>query len=751
MGVLGLTTYINNYTTCLKNYDLYNTYVVIDGNAVASGLYQEGVLGYNCFGGDYDKYAHCVSTFFNDLLKCNITPLIIFDGAFEDKKLDTNYKRMKDRINIASIANPERQSRSALFPLLFLDVFKYVVKEKCLKVTSSLFEADNDIACIAKILDCPIISNDSDFYIFDVKYIPYRTIYYGTTRIENNFVKKCKMFTLDHFLECFPGTDKTAMPIAALLLGNDYINSTMFGYFYKEIISYQRYKKNFNPRQQKLDTVFRWLQHETLQTAVTKIIDATKITKRKEIIASIDMTISGYGILMPSLLIPLGLSSDLSNKLEDLPKYNYEYQDAFKVNDNKMSILNLNLIYNDNCDLNITVPTNISNIVKIIPSWFIKDFSQGKFPSYFVDILDQQRIMCPVQVEDFYEPPCINIALKIIQVIFNLLVSMIKKNRPSVLEYIGRGRFTNINTKTLFCESTCLENLSSLIELRNSSVTDRQKLLNRLFGCSDEFINQYPPEWKLYMGVLKYWSDEADKKFRTKYHIYTLLFSMLFHIIDMKIGFFCRKRSTFDNKYRTFLNTYKLPENRRIKASPLNMSMPISEAYNSVYEEDCILIMPFFLSQFEFKKEFVKNTKKFCASVVHAFSLFQISLKYSLNLNTLLDHPYQETDVAKLFNGTLTYNLYNKFKEHNDIDEYVSTILQRSPSLLQFFFSILTSVKTILSDKLCSPVINNNKKQTRHRKKDIDKLVIKVDNLIVEDQPCPRYNDENNRYAVLNK
>lgn len=38
------------------------------------------------------------------------------------------------------------------------------------------FEADNEIAAIARQLKCPVLSYDSDFYIYDVLYIPFSSV-----------------------------------------------------------------------------------------------------------------------------------------------------------------------------------------------------------------------------------------------------------------------------------------------------------------------------------------------------------------------------------------------------------------------------------------------------------------------------------------------------------------------------------------------------------------------------------------------
>lgn len=87
MGVRGLTTYIAEHSDLyLLSHKLQNTYVVIDGNSIASQLYKKCTKSDSVFGGDYDEYHKIVTDFFKALTKCNITPIVIFDGGYEKKK-----------------------------------------------------------------------------------------------------------------------------------------------------------------------------------------------------------------------------------------------------------------------------------------------------------------------------------------------------------------------------------------------------------------------------------------------------------------------------------------------------------------------------------------------------------------------------------------------------------------------------------------------------------------------------------------
>ncbi|XP_033354281.1 protein asteroid-like isoform X2 [Bombus vosnesenskii] len=228
MGIPGLTTYINNRSDrYLEYYELHNTYLVIDGNSVCCSIYNLYAKCNCAFGGDYDNYAQCVSDFFNDLLRCKVTPLVLFDGGSENKKFRTVIKRTKQKIRAAWSFSPLNQRNMKFFPLMLQEVFIDVMREKNIRHVQCLFEADNDIASVARILNCPVLSYDSDFYIYGTLYIPFDTLdtYVVKNPNGNGYMKCCKIYKVENLLKSFKGLDQSMLPLAAILLGfsKDYV------------------------------------------------------------------------------------------------------------------------------------------------------------------------------------------------------------------------------------------------------------------------------------------------------------------------------------------------------------------------------------------------------------------------------------------------------------------------------------------------------------------------------------------------
>lgn len=97
MGVRGLTTFIaKNTEQYLDPFELHDCNLVIDGDNLASQLYNR--TKFSAFGGQYDEYYKQVCSFFHLLKSCNVTPFVLMDGGYEEKKMRTIKGRLQTRI-----------------------------------------------------------------------------------------------------------------------------------------------------------------------------------------------------------------------------------------------------------------------------------------------------------------------------------------------------------------------------------------------------------------------------------------------------------------------------------------------------------------------------------------------------------------------------------------------------------------------------------------------------------------------------
>ncbi|XP_076160118.1 single-strand DNA endonuclease protein asteroid isoform X2 [Ptiloglossa arizonensis] len=438
MGISGLTTYINNRSDrYLEYFELHDTYLVVDGNSVCCQIYNLYAKCNCSFGGDYDRFAQYVLDFFDDLLKCNITPLVLIDGGYEDKKLRTTINRTKNKIHIASQFSPSKQ-RMKFFPLMSKEIFKDVMKEKNIRHVQCLFEADNAIAAVARMLNCPVLSYDSDFYVYGTLYIPFDTLDYYIVKSSTGkgYMKRCKIYRIEYLLNSFKGLNQSMLPLAAILLGNDYIKCGTFKYFLRYLKLRHVAKKRYNNQQNLIEATFIWLSRYTLDKAVIEILCRLPKSMRQRILNIIETNINSYTNVHTDVLVPLGFSKRYAAQMT-IPSVNKIFK--FDIDINNLTYIEetskegeFETSKEDEEENEIEILDTFKGsesasrnaLVNNLPVWFVNEFLMGNYPSYFMDLLVRRLYVCPVQIEDYSYPSSNVISLKMISVIFALLKSM---------------------------------------------------------------------------------------------------------------------------------------------------------------------------------------------------------------------------------------------------------------------------------------------------------------------------------------
>ncbi|CAD6238927.1 GSCOCG00008559001-RA-CDS [Cotesia congregata] len=726
MGIRGLTTYIQNRSDYYFDvYELANTKLVIDGASLNAQLYCNRTYGDSIFSGDYDQIAHCVTRFFEDLLRCNVEPLVIIDGGWESKKYQTLIGRFKDRLNSASIINFDNNHRTFLFPMLLPDVFVDVMNKMEIKYYMCTFEADEAAAAIARVLNCPVLSYDSDFYIYGVMYIPFNTLDPHIVRYAKGYVIRCKIYRIEKLLNKFKGLDITLLPLASILLGNDYINSKVFNKFFSELrISKQRVT---NYQQLKINRIFNWLKHYTLNDAMNKIVKHVSKNQYQRVVEKMQTIINTYLNISTHMLAPLGFDQQfIDNIVKNTSIYKFQKQEVKELDNRNLNSLNNKYIEEDNTHEDDNIEANrekdetddedIDNdgICKLpiipdetfadsIPEWFMKDHSNGKFPLYFINIISHHVYVLPVQIESMYYPSAHEISMPIIIKICSLLTTMnsnVNQKENVVMELITRENDEMAKVHLNIPKSSVtLENLGMMSDVVRKKIIDETAEIEEIYH-----LEEVPSSWKLYIAVILYWMKQNSKPQRTQLHLDCLLVSMLLGIIDKKIGF-QRSKDKFQRKFADDLA--RIQETRRLKKLPTEVGSSIlANLINETIKEDCIASLPFFLEHLQIGKDLRMYPDKFDSDIVHVFSQFQSCLRHIMHLNALVGCIYETPSIGDFFNGTLLYHFYNNFKTRNDIEAYISTRLKNAPNLIKIFQLLRKKIIDILNS--CEVKINED-------------------------------------------
>lgn len=119
---------------------------------------------------------------------------------------------MKQRLENAKRIASGLRGKKRVMPILAFDTFKAVLKKLGIPFAVCDFEADKEIAMLANTLNCPVLSNDSDFFIFPLTggFISFDKVIFNLQEIkgENNSVEhflRARLYHVDYF---FPSLGK---------------------------------------------------------------------------------------------------------------------------------------------------------------------------------------------------------------------------------------------------------------------------------------------------------------------------------------------------------------------------------------------------------------------------------------------------------------------------------------------------------------------------------------------------------------
>ncbi|CAG9814393.1 unnamed protein product [Phaedon cochleariae] len=754
MGIRGLTTFIQSRShQYMEKYELHDTDLVIDGNAVACQLYRWHTESNDCFGGDYDKYAYAIQKFFQLLASSNITPLVVFDGGYETKKVATVISRMKNKIKSADSLNGVAEGSISVFPLMLRPVFQEVIIKMGIKTVRCDFEGDTEIASIARILNCPILSYDSDFFIFDVLYIPFATMEMAVKRgkvkgdsLPYTYIP-CEVYRVEKFLESFPGLKKSVLPILAVLLGNDYVKRGVFSLFYNNL-KIQKCSGSMNEGQKRIKSLLVWLQNENIQTAIHKVLTRYKKRRRWIIMKKIKIAIEGYNCTDSKYLKYLGLtapntkpndSDNKSNQIDvlnlesspeddqnsDCDEENSKSDEESPVSDDeeKSHSESDDEVYDHDETLFIDTRKPLNAVIPV----FQEKFRTCEYPASFMDILLQNKYYCVPQVEDSALENSHMISFDILSAIHKILT-----NSEKHLVCFGRVGGSQVRKQNV---PICPLNLPNLNEIQILNIDVRKGIFFQILGVQEDLkvnIHEFPDSWQLYIVTLIYLKDKSGISWPL---ICSLLISkyVLSHI-DKKLGVH-RCAKAFLKKFSTKSVTSDF--------NAQNLESTIRGSLNSLSYEDCKSTMNVLIPYFTMDDKTAMNVKSFDRSLVHMISQFQSCLLHIGQLNTLMNSPLPSLLVSECLNCTFVYNMTRNLSKRPNLQEYIRILFQDSPIFLHSFGLIINKLRDFISEDFCA----DHPKKKRKKRKKIESEVVKEEDPVLDTDE--EFVDPSNVFTIL--
>lgn len=852
MGVRGLTTYIaKNAEKYLNPYELHDCNLVIDGDSLASNLYRWVSNCNSAFGGNYDQYFRSVCNFFAMLKQCNVTPYVLLDGGYQRRKLRTVQSRLRSKISTIKHLNPF--SCKPMFPIMMRDVFVDALEYCQVHVMRCVFEADDEVAVLARKLNCPVLSYDSDFYIHNVQYIPsitltlkvYRRAVAGQwknakkvsrkkvlvqemlddgtglrikqeataadaneTVIDSYYYMDCCIYTIEN-LVANKGLSDEMLPLFAILIGNDYINRSIFWKFFHNVSLKGTGKKN-SQQGKRIVGILRWLQNQTLDSAITKILSRVEKGKREWMQNQMESAMGGYNCeestsysffgfkeqqvkantMVKSVFdqITENVTNSSNGDIKDAIDNEIDSMDDDSSETMSADLSDVEIISmdedgkNDNDDDQPNEQHNLNNGADSIdndsfdndiifesfapPDWMQANWLRAKLPRYIIDLLHLRLYINSPQVENFLFPDAHEIAVPILQLIFSIVHH---PNKPE-LSYLTRvQRISNMHYKKIQCvdkelpfDSTVTDNLETF------------KLAFHDFPNIDAVIeiikNQLPADYQLYALAIIYWAKYS--KHMNAVHINSLILCLIvLSIIDTTIEPI-RAKDKFEHKYRAQLCNSKLKKESSHVSSECHQSeansqtdtqlpeppactIGLTDLISSVNKLECIYAQQNLRTHFDLNSKLRSRHTEFSSTIIHAYAELQ-AIVFELNsLNTLCGGSLSNVKISNVYNGVFLYNMYVALKERPDISYYLEKfIFGESPTLFKIYECLVDILKPFI---VClKPSVNGAsklKKSRNMRKKKQRNAKKKIENEInspAVEEECAEVNASESDFEDLN-
>ena len=178
-------------------------------------------------------------------------------------------------------------------PILSKKIACNLLSKRGIEHIQANYEADYELACFANELNAVVLSDDSDFYVYDLQkgFINFNQLKWKSQRSSNYYYLECREYNLELFLSLYNDQlakknksrslelRKEMLAIFAAMCGNDYVN-------YEEMDLLQ---KAFKSSENKMignnkDCMLEWLAqfnstHECVETMQRSVLNAGAVSE----------------------------------------------------------------------------------------------------------------------------------------------------------------------------------------------------------------------------------------------------------------------------------------------------------------------------------------------------------------------------------------------------------------------------------------------------------------------------------------
>lgn len=447
MGIRGLTSFIDAVFTGWQQEQVQG-HLVIDGLNLCHQLYCSDWA----HGGQYPEFQKKVFDFLQALLKSEILPILVFDGIdYKQEKTEVVAKRRKESIRyvherLASNRTRPAEVKGGFLPMIAPIVFMETARELQIPIYVLDGEADPELVRFANWYTCPILSGDSDFYIYHIHggYIPFDRFHWKSIPIV------AEVFYVRAFIEQFKFKHYSLRYLIPAIVGNDFLPSLFSS-------SFSRY------------------------VCENVVLNVSKCHRLLPVVryASTFQSFAGFIDQIP--LIPKNVNK---KALEDNcyeSERMYDIQSTQNPEDLKQTT-------------ELKYPSGTT-----IPEWLLHRYRHGNLLPIVMEAIVLGKCFLGVLAEDTQQHSAFCVSQYIRQCIYCIL------QIPTVTEVYRHGLDLSGN-KVLGITMACREQLPHISTIPNLSLPEREHLMCQVLGCDPTILEGLGNKWKLVVVSTIYWA-----------------------------------------------------------------------------------------------------------------------------------------------------------------------------------------------------------------------------------------------------
>lgn len=627
---------IKHFHTCIEPFfepiTLQNSVLIVDGgvcNRICENASDDPRLG-----SDYDLIYEAVDQYFRRLLSCNVIPIVVMDGLYDERKEATMQERLQLSLKELTIYNKNKHNfftkNLRAFPIFKTNVFRDVLENLNISFVRCDFEADGELIELAKKFDCPILSHDSDFALCNgITFIPYKSI--NSNSFTGDGYIHCEKFNREKFLETY-NLLASNLPLLAVIFNSDCWKRNVFSSLFPGIGTDDIFLK--------MTVATNWLRDKTVDSAIEEI--ASRISQRdNETIEDVKKKIVGI----------IDLYGDVPNSSTTVADIIME-DDVLR---NRLRALNHQLTRNvkDMTQDPYNVPPEVLNLVRLC-----------RIPAITLDMINFNKFLCRAHpFEDIKKDSIHKPSMRLIRGIFGILV---RNLNPKPLLTV------NMRVKNVMLEHV-VEALSfDALSLPNGELNNIQKrsILNEIiFQSQENFdLENFDDDWNIFSLALIYIKFECGEEF-DEYYIHSILLTAL------------------------VLQTVKKYKNNEIPIGVVDSNASIPSDYLKALRLRALEKIDRsarFLRVRRRNKYRLNNI-----SYIHMYYSFNESLEYLIQIFELLQLP-GEIHIQDFINGSFFLSILKGLESSNGWRNYVKDLSNNDRDFINAYEKIVEGLSGFL-------------------------------------------------------